>query len=289
MDEKALEKLIMNAIQDVLAEQKPAPRSASAVPTVSDGEVPDLSAVDFRKIISVPNPAHPEEFRELRERSAGRIGIWRAGTRYRTQNYLRLRADNAAAMDAVFQDVPQELLDRLGLHSVTTLCESKDDYLTRPDKGRQFSDKTKATIQKYCKPNPDVQILLADGLSSTAVVDNAEEVLPAIMQGLSQLNISVGTPFFIKYARVPSMDVITELLGAKVTVILLGERPGLAIRGSMSAYMTYGGYVGMPEAGRTVLSNIHKAGTNPVEAGAYIAELCQKMLKEKASGLDLVI
>ena len=79
------------------------------------------------------------------------------------------------------------------------------------------------------------------------------------------------------------------MVGAKVTVILVGERPGLATSQSMSAYMTYGGYVGMPEAGRTVISNIHAGGTNAVEAGAFVAELCQRMLDEKASGLDLVI
>ena len=76
-------------------------------------------------------------------------------------------------------------------------------------------------------------------------------------------------------------------LGSKVTVILLGERPGLATGESMSAYMTYGGYVGIPEASRTVVSNIHRGGTNPAEAGAFIAELCGRMLKEKASGLAL--
>ncbi len=304
MDEKMLHKLILEAIQEVLSEnvnEQPPVKAAepAAVPAQkkemkqqcveSDGEVADLSAIDFRKVISVPKPAHPEQLRELREKSTGRIGIWRAGPRYRTESYLRFRADHAAAMDAVFQDVPSEMLERMGLLQIKTLCESKDEYLTRPDRGRMFSDETLEQIKKHCKLNPDVQIILADGLSSTAIVDNAEDVLPAIMQGLSQSGITVGTPFFVKYGRVPAMDPITEVLGAKVTVILVGERPGLATRGSMSAYMTYGGYVGMPEAGRTVLSNIHKAGTNAPEAGAYIAELCLRMLKEKASGLDLVI
>ena len=77
------------------------------------------------------------------------------------------------------------------------------------------------------------------------------------------------------------MDAVTEALGSKVTVILLGERPGLATGESMSAYMTYGGYVGIPEASRTVVSNIHRGGTSPAEAGAFIAELCGRMLKER--------
>lgn len=298
MDEKALQQLILNAIQEVIPQEKgqPAPIPAPAAPFVhtgrteaEDGEVPDLSAVDFRQVISVPHPAHPEQFRELRAKTAGRIGIWRAGPRYRTQSYLRFRADHAAAMDAVFQDVPRELLERMGLFQVTTLCMDKDDYLTRPDKGRMFSRETLDELRHRCVANPDVQVIVADGLSSTAIVENLPDILPAILQGLERQNISVGTPFFVKYGRVPAMDPVTELLGARVTVMLVGERPGLATRSSMSAYMTYGGYVGIPEAKRTVISNIHKHGTNPAEAGAFIAELCQRMLKEKASGLDLPI
>ena len=129
--------------------------------------------------------------------------------------------------------------------------------------------------------------MVSDGLSSTSVSANLRDILPAILQGLSSTGASVGTPFFIKYGRVGAMDAVTEALGSKVTVILLGERPGLATGESMSAYMTYGGYVGIPEASRTVVTNIHRGGTNPAEAGAFIAELCGRMLKEKASGLAL--
>ena len=179
------------------------------------------------------------------------------------------------------------LLEEMGLFTVQTLCETKDMYLTRPDLGRRFSQETLAELQQRCKRNPDVQLVVSDGLSSTSVSANLRDILPAILQGLSSTGVSVGTPFFIKYGRVGAMDAVTEALGSKVTVILLGERPGLATGESMSAYMTYGGYVGIPEASRTVVSNIHRGGTNPAEAGAFIAELCGRMLKEKASGLAL--
>jgi ethanolamine ammonia-lyase small subunit len=55
----------------------------------------------------------------------------------------------------------------------------------------------------------------------------------------------------------------------------------------MSAYIAYRGYVDMPEAKRTVVSNIHAGGTPPVEAGAHIADLIKDMLDKKASGIDL--
>ena len=287
MNEAQLKELIAKTIAEVVDGKKPTACSAAAV--VSDGEVPDLSAVDYRQVIDVPNPANPEEYKLMRSKTVARLGVWRAGPRYRTNTLLRFRADHAAAMDAVFTDVPEELLDEVGLFSVETLCTSKDMYLTRPDLGRKFSDETVAELKKRCKLNPDVQIVVSDGLSSTSVSANLKDILPAILQGLKGTGIEVGTPFFIKHGRVGAMDAVSEALGSKVTVILLGERPGLASGESMSAYMTYGGYVGIPEASRTVVSNIHRGGTNAAEAGAFIAELCARMLREKASGLDLKI
>ena len=283
MNEAQLKQLIEQVVSEVVSSGRAPGQSA---PMVSDGAVPDLSAVDYRQVIDVPTPASPEEFRLLRAKTVARVGVWRAGPRYRTNTLLRFRADHAAAMDAVFTDVPEALLQELGLFSVETLCDSKDMYLTRPDLGRRFSDETLAELKKRCTPQPDVQIVVSDGLSSTSVSANARDILPAILQGLKAGGLSAGTPFFVRHGRVGAMDAVTEAVGAKVTVILLGERPGLASGESMSAYMTYGGYVGMPEAGRTVVSNIHRGGTNAAEAGAFIAELCGRMLKAKASGLD---
>ncbi|MCD7875832.1 MAG: ethanolamine ammonia-lyase light chain EutC, partial [Cloacibacillus porcorum] len=144
-----------------------------------------------------------------------------------------------------------------------------------------------AMIKEKCKKNPTVQIFVSDGLSSAAVVANIPDLLPALMQGLQSYGIDVGTPFFVEYGRVGVEDEITELTGATVTCDLVGERPGLITAESMSAYITYKGTVGMPEARRTVISNIHKDGTPPVEAGAHIAEVIKIMLEKKASGTDL--
>ena len=83
------------------------------------------------------------------------------------------------------------------------------------------------------------------------------------------------------------MDQIAELTGAEVVCMLVGERPGLVTAESMSAYLAYKPTVGMPEAKRTVVSNIHKGGTPAVEAGAYVAEIIKKILDNKKSGIDL--
>ena len=82
-------------------------------------------------------------------------------------------------------------------------------------------------------------------------------------------------------------DEISEITGADVVCTLIGERPGLITATSMSAYIAYKATVGMPEARRTVLSNIHSAGTVPAEAGAHIAEIIKIMLERKVSGTEL--
>lgn len=285
MNEALLKELVSRVVSEVMSDTPKAADTSAAC--VCDGEVPDLSAVDFQKVLSIPNPANADEYLRIKGRTGARLGVWRAGPRYRTETLMRFRADHAAAMDAVFTDVPQDLLDRMGLFTVSTRCQSKDEYLTRPDLGRQFTPETAAELKSKCKLNPDVQIFVSDGLSSTAVAANLADLLPAIMQGLEMHHVNVGTPFFVKHGRVGSEDAVSEILGSKVTVVLLGERPGLVSSESLSAYMVYGGYPGIPEANRTVVSNIHQGGTNPVEAGAHIAELITLMLQQKASGLDL--
>ena len=114
-----------------------------------------------------------------------------------------------------------------------------------------------------------------------------EDTIPAIKQGLKMYGIDIGEILFIKYARVGAMDDIGQATGAEVICMLVGERPGLVTAESMSAYITYKPRHGIAEAKRTVISNIHKGGTTPVEAGAHAAELIKKMLDQKASGIDL--
>ena len=283
-DEKVLE-IVSRVVAEVVGAGAPAASYAS--PAVSSGECPDITEINLREQLLVPNPHNAAEYLRLKAKTPARIGCYRAGPRYKTQTLLRFRADHAVAMDAVFTDVPEAFLEQNNLFGVQSRCTSRDEHLTRPDLGRQLDDEAVKTIKAKCKPNPKVQIYASDGLSSTAIVANLKEIMPAILNGLKAYNLEAGTPFFVKFGRVGAMDAVTEALGAEVTVALIGERPGLATGESMSAYMTYKGTVGMPEAGRTVVSNIHSGGTPAVEAGAHIAGIINEMIKQKCSGLDL--
>ena len=262
-------------------------QSCAKEPVIEEGCIPDVTEVDIRKQYLVENPVNKEAFYDLKQYAPCRLGIGKAGARYKTDPSLQFRAAHSAAQDAVFSDVDQKFIDDMGLFSVQTQCGDKDTYLTRPDLGRKLSDEAVKTVKEKCQMHPQVQVYVSDGLSSAAVAANIGDVLPAIEQGLKSYGIQMGTPFFVKYGRVGAMDEISEITGADVTCVLIGERPGLITAESMSAYIAYKATVGMPEARRTVVSNIHKAGTIPAEAGAHIADVIKKILDNKASGTDL--
>ena len=230
---------------------------------------------------------NPEASAQMQKRTSARIAVGKAGPRLRTQTLLKLRADHAVARDAVFRDVDEALLREMKLFSVSTLCTSRNEHLTRPDLGRRFGDEVRREIASKCLNSPQVQVYVADGLSSQAIDANLRDILPALTDGLQDFGLRVGTPFFVRFGRVPAMDVISELLNAEVTCVLIGERPGLVTANSMSAYIAYRAAVGMPEARRTVVSNIHSGGIPAVEARAHIAGVIKNILERKASGVDL--
>lgn len=259
--------------------------------TVSAPRDPHLSDIASEACKAVPLLKDPQDeaaLLRMKKRTTARIGVGRCGTRLNTRTLLTLRADHAKARDSVFTDVNPELLKKLGLMTVQTLCEDKNTFLTRPDLGRKLSPEGEKMLREHCSACPDVQIYAADGLSSAAIEANLERILPILQEGLAAKGIKVGTPFYMRFGRVAAEDQIAELLGCKVVCVLIGERPGLATAESMSAYLVYNSHVGIPEAKRTVVSNIHKNGLSAVEAGAYMTEVIGQILEQKASGVDLV-
>ncbi|UZQ51403.1 ethanolamine ammonia-lyase subunit EutC [Clostridium kluyveri] len=230
-----------------------------------------------------------EIYKRMKKSTNARICVGRAGTRYKTETLLKLRADHAVAMDAVWSHVDESIIDKLNFLKVQTMVKDKEQYIQRPDLGRKFSKETMEYIKDNCIKSPDVQIIAGDGLSSPAITVNLEDIYGIIIDGLKAKGYKIGTPIFVKYARVATMDKISEALNAKVTIILIGERPGLATGESMSSYMAYESSTKKPESQRTVISNIHRSGTPPVEAGAQIVYLVDLMMQEKKSGIELRI
>ena len=250
--------------------------------------VPDVTALDLRKLYLTEDGENPEKFRKMKEKTPARLGSGRAGARYKTLTMLRFRADHAAAQDAVFSQVPEDFAKANGMVEVQTQCASKDEYLTRPDKGRCFDEENQKKLRSAISGTPKVQIVVGDGLSSAAITANAMDCMAAIQEGLRLRGIDPGTPVFVRYCRVGAGDAIGDVTGCELVCMLVGERPGLVTDKSMSAYITYRPRTGVSESSRTVVSNIHAQGTPAVEAGAHIAGLIETILRKQVSGVGLL-
>ncbi len=187
------------------------------------------------------------------------------------------------------RDVDPKLLEELGLFSVQSQIKGgKPEYLLRPDLGRKLDEAARRTIMEKCAKSPNVQICVGDGLSAAAIEANLRQIFPVIQQGLQAAKLSSGTPFFIRYCRVGVMNDIGDLLKPDVIVLLIGERPGLGRAESMSAYLGYRPKAGDTDADRDVVCNIFEnGGTNPLEAGAVLVQMVQKMIRHQASGVKL--
>ena len=285
-------------VAEILGQMEPMVKGSDYRPTTPGPEpkqtpyqegdfVPDVTELDLRKLYLTEDPKNGEEFRKMKQKTPARLGSGKAGARYKTLTMLRFRADHAAAQDAVFSQVAEDFAEKNGLVAVQTECNSKDEYLTRPDRGRRFDEKNQNIIRAAVTGTPRVQIVVGDGLSSAAITANAMDCLQAIRDGLKARGIDTGKSIFVRYCRVGAGDAVGDVTGCELVCVLVGERPGLVTDKSMSAYLTYKPHTGVSESSRTVVSNIHAQGTPAVEAGAHVAELIETILKKKVSGVGL--
>jgi len=252
-------------------------------------DLPDPTLNEHRYKARVKNPKDANGLRALMDSTTARIGVGRAGPRYSTASLLLFQGDHAVTQDALFRDVEQKLLDEFNLFTVQTkITGGKQEYLLRPDLGRLLSDDAKRLINEKCQKNVNVQLVVGDGLSAAAIEANLRQIFPVLKQGIQSAGLTLGTPFFIKYARVGVINDIGELIKPDVVILLIGERPGLGRAESMSAYMGYKPKYGDTDADRDVVCNIFEnGGTNPLEAGAFVVQIAQNMRKHQASGVKL--
>lgn len=150
---------------------------AATVDADTGASLEDLGGPAFRKPCGVKEPHNPDVLQEFMRSTGARIGGGACGTRPSTTAYLRFLADHARSKGTVFREVPEEWLRRRGMLAVQTLVEDKDTYLTRPDLGRVLSEASLQTVRERYKPVPQVLIVLSDGLSTDAVLANADEIV----------------------------------------------------------------------------------------------------------------
>lgn len=268
----------------------PAPAPAAAMRAISVPAAPEKPLAPAHvKQSGIPRPVDADGLQALMESTTARIGVGRAGLRPPTGQLLAFQADLAVTKDALTRVVDPGLLEELGLFTVRTRVEGgTEEYLRRPDLGRRLSEAAMATIAARCVKNPDVQLCVGDGLSSQAIEANLRSIFPVIKSGCATAGLSFGVPFFVERCRVGVMNDIGDVLAPRVLILLIGERPGLGRADAMSAYLGYQPRSGLSDADRDVVCNIYDGGgVNPLEAGAYVLRLAQRMIQAGASGVKL--
>lgn len=233
----------------------------------------------------------------LRRHTPARIALGRAGNSLPTGEVLRLAAAQAQARDAVHRalDLPglsvalqADGWATLVVHSRAT---TRGDYLRRPDLGRRLDAAsaglaTAAAAAAIASSGCDLALVVGDGLSAAAAHEQAVPTLHQLRQALAGA-LRLSPVVLASQARVALADEIGELLQARAVLILLGERPGLSAPHSLGAYLTYGPKLGLSDAERNCVSNIHAAGLSPQVAGRRLAWLLGEALRRRLSGVAL--
>jgi ethanolamine ammonia-lyase small subunit len=238
-------------------------------------------------------PDVPELVRRALERTPARLLAGRAGPGYRTGTALKLREDHAAARDAVhadadlLRDFGPERIETYLLFSAATRAGSRTEFLMRPDLGRGLNDESRELLRSRCPVGPDLQVVIGDGLSATAVAAQAPRLLDLLHEEARRRGWSFGRPFLVHFCRVGVLNEIGELLDPAVVVLLIGERPGLATAASLSAYLAYRPRAGHTDAHRNLISNIHARGVSPEDAVRRIAALAETMMRSQSSGVGV--
>lgn len=230
--------------------------------------------------------ANEETWAALKRLTRARIGIGRAGDGLPTGELLAFQMAHARARDAVhghvdFDAIAAAFPDRDAVR-VESAAGDRATYLRRPDLGRRLAEGAAARLPT----GPyDVVFVVADGLSAAAVEAQAAATLAATLPRLGGL--SIGPIVLAAQGRVALGDEIGAAMGARLVVVLIGERPGLSAADSLGAYLTFDPRPGRLDSERNCLSNIHGHGLTPDAAAAKLAWLVREASARGLSGIDL--
>ena len=234
-----------------------------------------------------------DPWKDLKRFTDARIALGRSGVSLPLRETLSFRLAHARARDAVHTPFQTEEIIRqlqaggltcLGLHSAVS---SRDEYLTRPDKGRRLEECSRELLESYPDKRFDICLVLSDGLSSRAVHENAVPFIRTFARTLAPTGLRLSPISVVQNGRVAISDEIGELLQARLSVILIGERPGLSSPDSMGCYLTWNPRVGTTDEARNCISNIRGAGLPVPESVCKLTYLVEEAFRMKTSGVEL--
>ena len=229
---------------------------------------------------------------DLRDLTPARVGLGRVGASLPTEALLSFTLDHARARDAVHAafDAPAIVAGLRGLApeavEVRSRARERADYLRRPDLGRSLDEASQRLLAGHgggCR----LAIVIGDGLSPAAVNAHAVPLLRSLVPRLAADGIEIGHVVIASGTRVALGDEIGAILGARMIVMLIGERPGLSASDSLGAYLTFAPKIGRSDAERNCVSNIRAAGLGYDEAAFRIAWLVREGLARGMTGVGL--
>lgn len=228
----------------------------------------------------------------LRRHTAARIALGRTGASLPTTALLDFGIAHAQARDAVHApldvDALQAALAGLGLPLLIVASRAPDRsaYLARPDWGRSLAPAARVSLEQARTADAaDLVIVISDGLSASGVQQHAAAFVTALLPLLAGLRLA---PLVIAtQARVALADEVGALLGARMALSVIGERPGLSSADSLGLYLTHAPQPGRNDAERNCISNVRPAGLPLDEAAGQAADLIRTALKARCSGVAL--
>lgn len=242
-------------------------------------------------------PVDPQNpWLELRRLTPARIALGRTGTSLPTRAQLDFQYAHAQARDAVHlpfdhaglsAQLTERQRDSLLLHSAAV---DRNSYLQRPDLGRKLSDQSAQALREYAQAHPggvDLVIVVADGLSALAVHRHTLPFLTRLEEQMAADEWSIAPVVLVEQGRVAIGDEIGQLLGAKMVVMLIGERPGLSSPDSLGLYFTYNPKVGLTDAYRNCISNVRLEGLSYGMAAHRLLYLMREACRRQLSGVNL--
>lgn len=228
----------------------------------------------------------------FKQYTAARIGLKTISTSVEVKETLAFRLAHAHARDAVYSMLAlNELIRQLQELTVETVraqsqASSREEYLQRPDKGRKLNVTSQAVLASL-KQSFDLVFVLADGLSAEAINKHALPVLKIVLPELQKQKLAVAPIVIAEQARVALADEIGSLLKSKLSLIFIGERPGLSSPDSMGVYITYNPQPGTTDEARNCISNIRPEGLSYQQAADTIIYFTNVCLRLKLSGVNV--
>ncbi|HEY4175430.1 MAG TPA: ethanolamine ammonia-lyase subunit EutC [Kofleriaceae bacterium] len=267
---------LMDELRSELGSADPLP------PRIALPPIPDPPARVY-----VARPEANPFAKEAAQHTTALLGIGHVGTRYATDVVLQFQAELAVAHAAVGMELPEGWGASNGFVELHSRVTSHREFLLRPDLGRRLNDASLEMVRGQCAKNIDVQVIVADGLSAVACMQTGKLLHDGVVRACQRRGLSTGTPVCARFARVWLEDEIGAEVNAKVSMILLGERPGLGTGDGLSAYVVFGPKLGNTDGDRNMISNIHERGIVPEDAAERLAALAQAMINQQTSGVLL--